>query len=743
MTDALINPEDSLERQRDKLLIIAGALMRRVEQNISDQNAGYAHFQRAVMLEEQVRGRTRDLERTLDLLNQANAQLTDATSRAEQARANLSNAIEAVQEGFALFDADERLVLCNSRFGQQLPDVKARVEPGLTFGDYVDLVSQSRHLVLPPEVSVREWRAQRKDKHREDYVVLKVRLIWDRWLQVSEQRTADGGTVMIHTDITDVIRLERRERERMLDDQARIIRATLDHVNQGVCIFDSEHHLIGWNQRLSSLLAIPAGRLTVGVRFERILGLIAERVQFSGAATTETMRAWAARDTERPALSFEIQRGQRIILDVFAEETPDRGYVISFTDVTSEREAIRAMVQANETLEQRVAERTLDLEHALADAERANSSKSRFVAAASHDLLQPLSAAKLFVSSLEAGVASPEEVRATLQRTRNALGSVETMLAALLDISRLDAGLAAVDPAPVPLGLVLATLADEFEPMARAKGLDLSIVPCSATVTSDQVYLRRILQNLIANAVRYTPRGRILVGARRAGHDVRVEVWDTGVGIAPEDQQSIFREFHRGREAETLSEGVGLGLAIVERACALLGHQIGLRSVPGRGSVFSVTFARAQPVAQVARARTDPGRNPASPALEGQIALIVEADAELRAALAQQLDAWSMEVLDVAEAEEAGALLGEIDILPDLLILGLHHGDGVSQLDRLRSAAPQLATLPTLALGSDRALELRQLLERRGVEMAYKPVDPEALHRRIDALLRPAISLTG
>ncbi|WP_172328612.1 PAS-domain containing protein [Mangrovicoccus sp. HB161399] len=742
MTQELVNPEDSLERQRDKLLKIATVLMRRVEQGFSDQNAGYAHFQRAVMLEEQVRNRTRDLERTLDLLNQANSQLTDATIRAEKDRANLSNAIEAIQEGFALFDAEERLVLCNSRFCQHLPDIQARMEPGLQFNAYVDMVSESRHLVLPPDVSVREWRNQRKDKHREDYVVFNVRLIWDRWLQVSEQRTPDGFTVMIHTDITDIIRLERRERERMLDDQARLIRATLDHVNQGVCIFDADHHLIGWNQRLSSLLAIPAGRLSVGARFGRLLDMIGERVQFAGAANAETLRDWVARETERPALSFEIQRGQRIILDVFAEETPDRGFVISFTDVTSEREAIRAMVQANETLEQRVAERTLDLEHALADAERANSSKSRFVAAASHDLLQPLSAAKLFLSSLEEGGASPVQQRETLQRTRNALVSVETILASLLDISRLDAGLAAVDPAPVPLGLVLNTLADEFEPMARAKGLQLTIVACSATVTSDQIYLRRILQNLIANAVRYTPAGRILVGARRTGDALRVEVWDTGVGIAPEDQQSIFREFHRGSEAADLSEGVGLGLAIVERACALLGHTVALSSEPGRGSVFSVTFARAAPAAHVARARTDPARA-ASSALEGQIALIVEADETLRAALAQQLDVWQMEVLDVPDAAEAAALLGEIDILPDLVILGIHRGEGVGQLDGLRAAAPQLGTLPTLVIASDKSLELRQKMERRGVEVARKPIDPDALHRRIDALLRPAISLTG
>ncbi|MCV6597119.1 MAG: PAS-domain containing protein, partial [Mangrovicoccus sp.] len=425
MSELLVDPTDSVERQRDKLLRIATALMQRVEQTGRDHSAGYAHFQQAVQLEEQVRARTRDLEDTLALLNRSNTELSIAKRIAEQARADLSGAIEAVQEGFALFGPDEKLVMCNSRFGQQMPDIQNQLEPGLRFADYVALVSRSEHLSLPLEDTAQSWVDQRLERHCDECVVFNVRLTWDRWLQVSEHRTEQGGTVILHTDVTDMMRLERRAREKMLDDQARIIRATLDHINQGVCIFDNNGLLMGWNQRVGTLLAIPAGQFMLGTRFERLFGLIENRLSFPDPHIQERVRKWVRQSEPRPALSFELRHGARTTLDVFAEETPDKGFVISFTDVTAEREAVRSMYEANESLEKRVQERTLALEDALAQAERANASKSRFVAAASHDLLQPLSAAKLFLSSLEDGEASAERTQDTIRRARGALNSVE------------------------------------------------------------------------------------------------------------------------------------------------------------------------------------------------------------------------------------------------------------------------------------------------------------------------------
>ena len=287
MSHSLINPEDSLEAQNAKLLKITSVLMQRVEKATDDSGAAYAHFQRALMLEEEVRARTRDLEQTLELLNQSNAQLTEANAAAERARNDLSNALEAVEEGFALFNADDVMVMCNSRFGMHLPDVKARLSAGLSFQDYVRLVSQSDYLALPEGETPESWADERKRKHQERHVNFNVRIAGDSWIQVSEHRTSNGGTAILQTDVTDMIRLERQEREKLLDDQARLIRATLDHIDQGICIFDREHRLVGWNQRLGSLLSPPMHLLRVGRSFDSLFEHIGRDLTCAGGEALE------------------------------------------------------------------------------------------------------------------------------------------------------------------------------------------------------------------------------------------------------------------------------------------------------------------------------------------------------------------------------------------------------------------------------------------------------------------------
>jgi signal transduction histidine kinase len=178
----------------------------------------------------------------------------------------------------------------------------------------------------------------------------------------------------------------------------------------------------------------------------------------------------------------------------------------------------------------------------------------------------------------------PAPVVEAVGKAQNALVSVEGILAALLDISRLESGKAAVTVAPIRMGRLLVQLADEFQPLAAAKGLGLTVRPCEAVVLSDPGYLRRILQNLIGNAIRYTETGRVLVAARARGGMLRLEVWDTGPGIAEAEQENIFKEFHRIAGRASASEGLGLGLAIVDRAAALLGHPLGLSSRLGRGT---------------------------------------------------------------------------------------------------------------------------------------------------------------
>lgn len=739
MTFLLTNPEDSLEQQNEKLIKIASVLMRRVEQATDDSGAGYAHFQRALMLEEEVRARTADLEQTLGLLNQSNAELSRANQAAERARADLSNALEAVQEGFALFNADDVMVMCNSRFGMHMPDIRAQLRPGLTFQDYVQLVSQSAYLALPNGETTQNWAEKRKRKHKENHVNFNVRITGDSWIQVSEHRTPDQGTAILQTDVTDMIRLERQEREKLLDDQARLLRATLDHINQGICIFDSQHRLVGWNRRLGALLSPPIHLLRVGTSFNRLLDHIGQDLTFAKGQSKSRITDWVQQASGRPPLTMAVSHKGKVHLDVFGQEMPDQGFVISFTDVTAEREAIDALSAVNETLEQRVLERTLAMKDALETAERANASKSRFVAAASHDLLQPLSAAKLFLSSL-ANMDLDSEPLLVTQRVESALKSVEAILAALLDISKLDSGQAAVEVSAFPVNQVLAPLRDEFEPLARQKGLDLRVVLCDLVVKSDPSYLRRILQNLIANAIRYTEKGKVLVGARRHGSDLVIQVWDTGPGIPEDKQEIVFKEFQRLDNDGSAGEGVGLGLAIVERACALLGHELHMRSQPACGTGFLVT------VPSTADARLGGAVGPAETAeqqdADDLIALVVENDGEVRRAMAILLESWGVSVLDVASQEEALTLLGDIGVAPDVLLVDYQLDRGENGLGAIAALRRRHGPLPAALITANRSSELRKACQARGIGFLNKPIEPDSL-RRLLRSIRPQQQLAG
>lgn len=719
--NSLINPADPPDVQNRKLLRIAEVLMARVEASTDDGGAAYAQFQRAVRLEDQVRSRTAELQQALALLNGSNTLLADATREAESARQNLANAIETVQDGFALFDPQDRLVMCNSRFGLTLRDVHPVLKPGLHFMDYVERVSRSPDLVLLPGETATSWAAARLRRHADSRVIFTVPFAGDRWVQVSEHRTRDGGTVILQTDLTDIIRLERLERGKLLDDQARIVRATLDHISQGVGIFDEMARLVGWNARLADLLTLPLPRVRLGMPFASLIAGFGSHLRLGNGFTVQALEAWVTSTAPRAPLTFEITRDDDFVLAAFAQEMPDRGFVMSFSDITAERAALRAISEANETLEARVSDRTLELAEALEKAERANAARARFVAAASHDLLQPLSAAKLFLASIS-DEAMPPTAQSTLEKAQNALKSVEEILGALLDISKLESGPTAVDVGPVRLDQILAQLRDEFAPLAAGKGLRLNILPCRVTVQSDATYLRRILQNLIGNAIRYTAKGRVLVGTRHLPDAVRIEVLDTGPGIPEAERTNIFREFHRLNARASASEGMGLGLAIVERACALLGHDLTLTSRPGHGARFAVTVPRADPGHAMPAQPTAPEWRDG----EGdRIVLLVENDAELRQAICLLLEKWRFNVIDVGTAEEALSLLAEIGILPDLYLIDDQLGPGMTGATLARHLQDRHGPLALRLITAQRAEEMTR--RAPGIRVLEKPLNSSDL----------------
>lgn len=724
----LINAHESVERQNEKLLKITEVLMNRVEQVTNDGGAAYAQFQRAVMLEDQVRTRTRELEEALNLLNESNAQLSAAIHEAETSRKTLTDAIETIREGFALFDAEDRLMLHNSRFGMFMPDVRERLRPGLTFDQYVDLVSRSRMMDLPEGLSPADWAKRRRKRHKEDHVVFNVAVTGDRWIQVSEHRTEGRQTAILQTDVTEIVRIERRERMRMLDDQARLIAATLDHLDQGVAVFDRDRVLVHCNDRLNELLGLSLTDLRHGASAETLIGHLEARCTVPHA--TEALAKWIEGRGPRDPVALELTREPGVVLSVSGRAMPDGGFVISFTDITAERNAALELLRAKETLERRVMERTLELEDALAVAERANASKSRFVAAASHDLLQPLSAAKLMVSSLAPTGQEPGgEREIILDKTKSALESVEDMIGALLAISKLETDQEVFDIRPVSLGALLRRLETEFQPLAAEQGIDLTVVPSSAWVMSDPTYLRRIVQNLIGNAVRYTETGRVVVGVRRRMAAVRIEVHDTGPGIPEEAQSAIFEEFKRLSGGRRAGEGLGLGLAIVDRACGALGHPLTLRSEPGKGSCFAVTA----PLTGAPQARPKEGQalGAADARTLGQFVLIVDDDAEFRDALEYAMTGMGHHVLTSGSPYEALDLIEEMEVRPDHILLDYRLGESLTALDCLDDIRARLPDTPICVLTASRCVTVQAKCEARGLGFEHKPVDAERLDQHI------------
>ncbi len=733
MTPLLLDPEDDLARQNAKLRRIAEVLMHRVEQELADSGPGHASFQLAAALEEQVRARTRELDNAFTMLSIANARLTAARQESERARLDLADALEAMHEGFALFDPDDALIMCNSRFSAQLPDVAAKLGPGLKFVDYVRLVAQSRHLDLPEGDPRDAWARQRMLSHRQPSADLVVQLRGDRWLQVSALRTPSGGTAVVQTDVTSMIHAERRKRAQLRDDQAQLMRAMLDHITQGVVLYDAHHRLAGWNERMHALLSLPVRLARPGVHVDEILDYMRGAGRIAWNIDVQTVVDWTRLPPGRPQLAFEMRRADGGILAAVCQDMPDGGYMMSVTDMTAERRALEALHRANETLETRVAERTRELEAARDASERAHASKLRFVAGASHDLLQPLSAAKLFLSSLSHTRLDGDQ-RIVVERIGSAFASVESILGALLDISNLDIGAVRADVVPMPLGPLLESIGQQFQPLARERGLGLRVVPCSAWVESDPAYLRRLLQNLVVNALRYTKGGKVLVGVRAGAEHLRLEVLDTGPGIPPERRDDIFREFVRLETAPGTAPGMGLGLAIVERACALLGHRLALDSRPGSGTRFALTLPRAPGPCPSGSAHGPglPARE--SPPLDDMIVVVIEDDDAVREGMVAVLEDWGASPLVAADVGAAEVLIADIGVAPDVVIADQFLAGGATGLEAIARLRAGSGPVPAVIVSADRSAELRREAGARGITLLGKPLE---LHR-LRAVLQSA-----
>ena len=529
----------------------------------------------------------------------------------------------------------------------------------------------------------------------------------------------------------DVIRLLDETSHAIVFSQERL-RATLEHLSQGVSVVDKDLRLVAWNRRYLELFAYPPELIHVGQPIETLFRHNAER-GLLGPGETETLVARRMEHLVR-GTTYVHERAlpDGTVIEIRGMPMPGGGFVTSYSDVTAYTRAQQALREANDTLESRVTERTGELAEAKAEAERANAAKTRFLAAASHDLVQPLHAARLFLAAADRE-ALPSATAGLLDRIGDSLQAAEQLLSGLLDISKLDAGALPVHRETFAADQVLAPLAREFEALAATRGLRFRYRPTRGLLHSDPALLRRVLQNFLGNALRYTRQGGVLLGVRRVAGALRIEVWDSGPGIAAAQQREIFEEFRRLQAQDAAGErGLGLGLAISERIARLLGHALSLRSVPGRGSVFAITVPLGEasglcvPPTAVERVRGGERR--------ARI-LILDNEPLALAALAALLERWGHEVFCAANGAEARQRF-EGQPPPDLALVDYHLGDGESGI----AVAAHLRAdwgrdVPCAVITADPTRAARDAAAEQGYPVLQKPVKPAALRALLQKLL--------
>jgi signal transduction histidine kinase/PAS domain-containing protein len=508
-----------------------------------------------------------------------------------------------------------------------------------------------------------------------------------------------------------------------------ILQTALDHVRQGIAVFDSERHLVCWNHQFGEILDLPPSVLRVGVTLRDILQYNAARGALGDgdvAAILETRLAGYTAGAE-PFLERFPERN--LVVEVRSTAMPGDCLVTTLTDITPTVEAAEALERANASLEVRVRERTRELERlntelarAKAVADDANISKTRFLAAASHDILQPLNAARLYVTSMVDRHGTGDDAR-LVGNIDASLEAVEEILGALLDISRLDSGVMRPEVTNFRIDELLRQLEVEFAPLARAKGLDLVFVESSLAVKSDRRLLRRLLQNLVSNAVKYTAKRGVVVGCRRGSGNVRIDVVDTGFGIPKSKQHEIFLEFHRLDQAARSARGLGLGLSIVERIARILGHPIKVESITARGSRFSVELPLAPPIPTLVR--PSPPERAQSQSLAGLPILCIDNDPQILEGMHVLLGGWGCRVMT---ANSLAAALEQIEkgerpvgILVD------YHLDSENGLDVIDALRARLTHVPAILITADRGAGVRERARKADAQILHKPIKPASL----------------
>ena len=853
-----------LRHENTKLKKINNVLMRRVEMGWGNHSDAYQSFEDAALLAEKVKERTNKLQQTLYRLEESNQQLEKATSeaqknryRSELERQRLNDAIESISDSLVLFDAQRRMLMVNSRCSEFWEKHGLKYEIGQT--TFQQITAQSLPLIDTSS------KAQKTISTHTDPITQTIFKLKDgTWIQMSERNTAEGGLVVVYTDITSIKQSDARRYEAAMAEQAKLLKATLENMTEGVVLLNEFGEVETWNQRLEQIIGLSNKHIFRGADFDDIVTrsifanlltcdafktendqpqerevrvgagqvvLIKHQKTPTGGTlitfsdiTERSRQRYALEESEKrirlitdamPAMIsyvnkalryefvnkeferyFQMEResilnthlsdllGDRVFSDSIlhierallgqtvnfeVEVTRDNieprvfdktfiphfdyqhkviGFFALEQDVTEQRRTAKALKHAYDYMEQRVYQRTEKiseintqlrneiairkqaeqrLREAKQEADHANESKTRFLAATSHDLLQPMNSARLFASAL-AEQTLPEEARKLLEPLCYSLENVESLITALVDISKLEAGL--IEPVidEFPLDELLNQMATEFTVLAHKKGLTFRHRTTSLRARTDGYLLARILRNLLTNAVRYTQSGQILLGTRRRKTGIEIQIIDTGVGIPQDKLGDIFREFHRiNAPKKRHDQGLGLGLAIVEKLAHVLNHSIRVHSIENRGSVFSVLVPFAQQ-RTIEQPQQDANTDNQHSVIAGKNILLVDNDPVICQGMENLLHAWGCQVFSVQTLSELNneAWLAGLDI--NLIITDYHLDDGDTGFDALDIIERTLGDdIPVIMITANYTNELRHQVRSKGHALLNKPVKPHKL----------------
>ncbi|MDY7220325.1 NahK/ErcS family hybrid sensor histidine kinase/response regulator [Denitrificimonas sp. JX-1] len=664
------------------------------------------------------------------------------TQRREQALAQktrlLQQTVDNLSQGVVMVNAKGVLELWNHRFLEIC--ALQPFEPNCL---YHEVMRDNADMLLTPS-TVDENGQPRLQKEQ--------RMADGRVIEIRAHPLPNGDFVNTFTDIT-----ERYLHAEVLRKREEWIRLITDHVPAMIAYVNSDFTYEFTNKVYEQWYRWPR---------DSILGQ-----SLCEAHSDEhflRLQPYINRALQGESLTFEVAEHSVLGRKRFMQRSyvPNRqsngeisGIFVLVRDITERRQTAEALHQAYQNLEGRVRERTAELTmlnnqliseidvrkqteahllEAKREAEEANLSKTKFLAAVSHDLLQPLNAARLFAGSL-ADSPNPSNCSSLIKNISNALDDVETLLGTLVDISKLDAGVIKADTSVFAVQNLLENLALEYQQVAQSVGLQLNFVASSVFVRSDIHLLARVLRNFLSNAIRYTPSGRIVLGCRRYLGYVSIQVWDTGIGIEKEKQGEIFQEFKRGnRQGHKQDRGLGLGLAIVDKITRILGHRVRVVSQAGQGSMFSV---------EVPLVGADQLPKPSLhelpvyhlDRLRGVRVWVLDNDMAICVAMRTLLESWGCLVTTGVSEEDLAEQVGGFDTDVDLLIADYHLDNGVNGVDAVINIQRHREQLiPTMMITANYSNELKQQMRAAGHTLLHKPVKPMQLKVVMNHLLERA-----